>query len=191
MHLITTWFLAKFHQVVSPLRVVQHPFVKFGDFLLSTLSYCNIVKTRASHHYDHTKGRKCKGVKPILSKVIEIHFVTCRCRQLSTSHPPPSPSLHFLKPTTYHLSLPYVNSITIHACFPSLLITYISMIKLIGLVNNSYLIVEDHHYFIMHHNIKDRYLFVPRMLLSLGYGLCMKGMALFMFLFTNCWQGVV
>lgn len=33
------------------------------------------------------------------------------------------------------------------------------MVKLFGLLNSSYLIVEDHHYFIMHHNIKDRNLF--------------------------------
>jgi len=111
----TLFFLAKFHQMASPHKVIQHPLVKFGGFWLSNSPYYNTINSRASRLYDHTKEGNHKRVEPIPSKVVGIHFVIHWCWWLTTSHPPPLPSpLHFLK-LTNHLFLPYVNFYC-HAC---------------------------------------------------------------------------
>jgi hypothetical protein len=106
--------------------------------------YYDIVESKASHHYDYTKGGNHRGVKPILLKIVGIHFVMCWCLQLATSHPPPSPFLlHFLKSIS-HLSIPYVSFYQHHVYFPSLLIVYMISIKLLKVTSSSYFVVEDH-----------------------------------------------
>jgi hypothetical protein len=152
--------------VANPHRSIQQLLVKSGDLGRSTppckiwvfLTIRFTIKYKASHHYNHVKGGKCKGVELVpLKLVVNICFVICQW--LVTSHPPPWPSpLHFLKLTS-HLSLFMLASIVIHVCFPSFLIAYISSIKLLGITNSSYLVVEDHRCLIMHHSTKDHLIF--------------------------------
>jgi hypothetical protein len=123
-HFNSMFFWVKFHQMASPHKVIQHPFVKYGGFWLSNSPCCNTIKSRASHLYDRTKGGNHKGVEPIPPKVVGIHFVIHWCWWLATSHPPPFPSLlHFLKPTN-HLFLPYV-SFYCHPCLLPILINHL------------------------------------------------------------------
>jgi len=139
------WFFsAKFCQVVIPHKVIWHSLVKFGDFWPSNSPYYDIVESNVNCHYDCMKGGNHRRVKLVSLKIVGIQFVTCWCWQLATSHPPPSPfPLHFLKLTS-HLSIPYVNFYHQHAYFLSLLIIYILSSKLLGVINSSYFVVEDH-----------------------------------------------
>jgi hypothetical protein len=137
-------FFDKFCQMVIPHKAIWQSLVKFGNFLPSKSPYYDIVESRANRHYDCMKGGNHRGVKHVSLKLVVIHFVMCWCRQLATSHPPPSPfPLHFLKLTS-HLSIPYVNFYHQHAYFLSLLIIYILSIKLLRITRSSYFVVEDH-----------------------------------------------
>jgi len=74
-HFNSMFFWVKFHQMASPHKVIQHPFVKYGGFLPSNSPCCNTIKSRASHLYDRTKGGNHRGVEAIPLKVVGIHFV--------------------------------------------------------------------------------------------------------------------